>query len=72
MGSMLVIGIIMVIVALLISLLAWRLKSKQKCASCLKVLDKIKNKLFWNAFIRYSLQSYLKIAFVIFTALATL
>ena len=38
----------------------------------MKVLESLKKKLFWNAFIRYSRQSYLKIAFVNFAALATL
>ena len=72
MGSMLIIGTIMALIALLIVCLAWKLKAKQKCSCCKKVIDKLKEKLFWNAFIRYTLQSYLKLAFANFVALATL
>ena len=34
-----------------------------------KTFDKLKEKVFWNAFIRYTLQSYLKLALVSITAL---
>ena len=42
MGSMLVIGIIMALIALLIIILAWSLNKSKKCGCCTKVLTQLK------------------------------
>ena len=59
-GSLLVIGLALGLVAG-IALIA-TLLCKQS-PQCHKILTFVKQKLFWNSFIRYSLQSYIKIAF---------
>ena len=41
-------------------------------SSLKQLIEKVKAKLFWNAFIRYSLESYLKWAFVSLTVLSSI
>ena len=57
---LLVVGVILVLVTMLTSVFAFLCRTS---ACCEKALAKLKEKLLWNAFIRYSLQSYLKLAF---------
>lgn len=45
---------------------------KKKDGFIRKATTKIKEKIFWNTFIRYSLQSYLKLVFAYFSAVGTL
>ena len=59
-GNLLIIGLALGLVTVMVLILTLLCK---KSAQFHKVLDFIKMKLFWNSFIRYSLQSYLKLAF---------
>ena len=45
---------------------------KGRSETCMKVVTMVKQKLLWNSLIRYSLQSYLKLAFANFGALTSL
>ena len=56
--------LLITLLILLLGLLMKKFSTKMKGA-----IEKVKNKLFWNAFIRYTLQSYLKIGFVSVPAL---
>ena len=60
MGSVILIGVGILITTIVLLLLGLLRKNKKMNG----VILKIKQKLFFNAFIRYSLQSYLKIGFV--------
>ena len=66
--------IITAIVILLTILIALTLGllCRGRNATCMKVVTLLKQKLFWNSVIRYSLQSYLKLAFPNFAALSNL
>ena len=60
-GGILLIGIGLVLVTIAVLLLG---KCCKVCnAKCIKLVEKIKATLIWNAFIRTSLQGYLQIAF---------
>ena len=59
--------LLLTLLLLLLGLLKKKLNDKLKM-----VIEKVKAKLFWNAFIRYTLQTYLKIGFVCIPALAIL
>ena len=63
MGVMVLILLIMLVV---VAVVVFLIKTCKKGSCCHRNADKLKKKLFWNSFLRYVLQSYLK------TSLATL
>ena len=71
MGAMIIIGCVLIAISLL-SLILGSLGFWLHNKAYSKVINLIKRKLYWNCFIRYSLQSYLKISFVCFAGLSTL
>ena len=62
MGTMFLLGIVILIVTIIVLLCG--IFRKKLSVKVVRAVDKLKRKLFWNTFIRYTLQSYLKIAFV--------
>ena len=69
MGIMLLIGTVLGILVILTLLIGLACK---KSTQCLQLVTRVKTKLFWNSFIRFSLQYYLKSAFANFAALIAL
>ena len=71
MGISFLIGAILVLV-LTLFLIYWIFKKKLK-ESCgdgiIKIIEKIKKYLFWNVFIRYTLQTYLQTAVTTISAI---
>ena len=63
MGDIAIIGVVLVLSAAILILQGILCKK-------FKLIEKLKAKLLWNAFIRFSLQYYLKAAFVTVTALS--
>lgn len=70
MGAMFIIGLGLLFLIGMTFLFTAICKNKNGC--CIKLVNKIKAKLLWNSVIRYSLQSYLKLAFANFAALTTI
>ena len=70
-GAMIIIGMILLLISLM-SLVLGLLGSVMKNTAYTQVVNLIKKKLYWNSYIRYSLQSYLKFVFVCFAGLRTL
>ena len=68
-GSMLVLFLILAIITFLFLIASVILK---KLGYSQKILKMIKGKLFWNTFLRTSLQSYIKTSFTVFTNLRLL
>ena len=62
MGNIFLFGAGLLLVSLILLLLG--IFNKKINGKLKEVIEMIKAKLFWNAFIRYSLESYLKIGFV--------
>ena len=56
-GNILLFGIILVFISIIVFLIG-------RTPLCGIAIQRLKKKLFWNTFIRYSLLSYLQIAFV--------
>ena len=61
MGSTFIIAACLILLTAVLLLLG--LLRKKLNATFTKLIDKVKATLFWNAFIRYSLQAYLQIGF---------